>query len=242
MAHFYILESLESSTIGSEVVLDGSEGKHAATVSRVRPGETFTLGNGRGLVLEVEAESVSKDCVQLRVLQVENKERLHPEILLVQALAKTDRDERAIEAATELGVDTVIPWAASRSISKWEGPKIEKGIARWSAIVREASKQSIRPYIPQVHPPVTTAELVKMLPAADIVVLDPTGDVPLSSFNPTSHQIAIIVGPEGGITETELDTFRNAGATIVTMGNNILRTSTAGPAALAIMNAKLGRC
>lgn len=242
MAHFYILESLESSTIGSEVVLDGSEGKHAATVSRVRPGETFTLGNGRGLVLEVEAESVSKDCVQLRVLQVENKERLHPEILLVQALAKTDRDERAIEAATELGVDTVIPWAASRSISKWEGPKIEKGIARWSAIVREASKQSIRPYIPQVHHPVTTAELVKMLPAADIVVLDPTGDVPLSSFNPTSRPIAIIVGPEGGLTESELGTFRSAGATIATMGNNILRTSTAGPAALAIMNAKLGRC
>lgn len=242
MAHFYILESLESASVGSEVVLDGSEGKHAATVSRVRPGEKFTVGNGRGLVLTVEAETVSKDCVQLRVLHVEHKERLQPEIILVQALAKTDRDERAIEAATELGVDTVIPWSASRSISKWDGPKIQKGIARWSAIVREASKQSIRAFIPQVHPPVTSNELAQVLSGADIVVLDPTGDVPLSSFNPTSHQIAIIVGPEGGITETELDTFRNAGATIVTMGNNILRTSTAGPAALAIMNAKLGRC
>lgn len=242
MAHFYILESLESSSVGSEVVLDGSEGKHAATVSRVRPGEKFTVGNGRGLVLAVEAESVSKDCVQLRVLHAENEKRLHPEFILVQALAKTDRDERAIEAATELGVDTVIPWSASRSISKWDGPKVGKGIARWSAIVREASKQSIRAFIPQVHPPASTSELVQLLSGADLVVLDPTGDVPLSSFNPSSPQIAIIVGPEGGITDSELDMFRNAGATIATMGNNILRTSTAGPAALAIMNAKLGRC
>ena len=242
MAHFYFLESLESTTVGSTVVLDGTEGRHAATVSRVRVGESFALGNGRGLVVTAEVLATSKDTVELRVDSVEHINPSTPQTYLVQALAKTDRDERAVEAATELGVDVVIPWAADRSISKWEGPKIDKGLSRWSAIVREASKQSIRAFIPRVGPHLKSSDLLAHLEGIHILVLDPTGETPLSQVDLDQRDIALVVGPEGGITEGELARFADAGASIVTLGTNILRTSTAGPAALAIINAKLGRC
>lgn len=242
MAHFYLLESLESTSAGSVVILDGSEGRHAATVSRVRVGESFALGNGRGLMISAVVTAIGKDSVELRVESVEQHQQSTPLTYLVQALAKTDRDERAVEAATELGIDVVIPWAADRSISKWEGSKIEKGLARWSAIVREASKQSIRAFVPQVGQHLKTTQLIAELEGVHIVVLDPTGAVPFSKVELDSRDIALVVGPEGGLSESELERFIDSGATIVSLGQNILRTSTAGPAALAILNAKLGRC
>jgi 16S rRNA (uracil1498-N3)-methyltransferase len=173
---------------------------------------------------------------------VEQVEPPTPLTYLVQALAKTDRDERAIEAATELGIDVVLPWAADRSISKWEGTKVEKGLSRWSAIVREATKQSIRAFVPRVGPHLKSSQLLAALDGVHILVLDPTGTVPLSQVELDDRDIALIVGPEGGITESELSRFSESGATVVSMGSHILRTSTAGPAALAILNAKLGRC
>ena len=242
MAHFYLLDSLESTQVGERVILDGAEGRHAATVSRVRVGEFLTIGNGRGLMLNAEALSTAKDSVELRVDSVTSVDRNTPAVILVQALAKTDRDERAIESSTELGIDAVIPWAAERSVSKWEGPKIDKGIARWAAIVREATKQSIRPYLPTIRPLVKSSQLPSALEGVQILVLDPTGDIPLSKVQIDSRDIALVVGPEGGISGIELELLRSTGATIVSLGTNILRTSTAGPAALAILNAKLERC
>jgi 16S rRNA (uracil1498-N3)-methyltransferase len=202
----------------------------------------LAVGNGRGLLISGEVQATTKDTVELRVVSVEQAELSQPQIYLVQALAKTDRDERAVEAATELGIDVVIPWAADRSVSKWDGPKVDKGLARWSAIVREATKQSIRPFVPRVGPHLKIAQLGTELEGINVLVLDPTGTIPLSRVELDHRSVAIVVGPEGGITDAELSRFADAGATIVTLGSNILRTSTAGPAALAILNAKLGRC
>lgn len=242
MAHFYLLEALETTTVGTSLILDGSEGRHAATVSRVRVGESFALGNGRGLLVSAEVVATSKDAVEIKVLSVSTEEPSSPQICLVQALAKTDRDERAIEAATELGIDSVIPWAADRSISKWEGSKIDKGRSRWSVIVREATKQSVRAFIPLVGPHLKSSELLNELEGCHILVLDPTGEIPLSRIALDDRDIALIVGPEGGISPSELSRFVERGATIASLGSHILRTSTAGPAALAILNAQLGRC
>lgn len=242
MAHFFLIDELDSSEIGAVVALTGPEAKHASTVSRIRVGERLTIGNGRGLVIGTEVISSTKDRVELRVTTLAQHVQLTPRLTLVQALAKTDRDERAIESATELGIDRVIPWSAARSVSKWEGPKIDKSVAKWASIVREATKQSIRPYVPEVTAPCTTTALVSTLVGQQILVLDPTGDKPLGSFIPSQSDIAIVVGPEGGLSPEELDQFRAGGAHILSMGSNILRTSTAGPAALAILNAKLGRC
>jgi 16S rRNA (uracil1498-N3)-methyltransferase len=242
MAHFYLAEALETTTVGATVLLEGPEARHAATVSRVRIGETLAIGNGRGLMLNATVVQTTKESVELLVETMEHIDSLYPRITLVQALAKTDRDERAVEASTELGVDAVIPWAADRSISKWEGPKIDKGISRWTAIVREATKQSIRAFIPQVGPHLRTAQLIEHLEGKHVLVLDPTATLPVSKVDCDERDIALIVGPEGGISESELERFVESGATLVTLGRNILRTSTAGPAALAIINAKLGRC
>lgn len=242
MAHFYLAPELAETTVGATVVLSGSEGRHAATVSRVRVGESLRIGNGRGLVAVAEVVATTKDTVEVSVRDVTIFEPLKPSITLVQALAKTDRDERAIEAATELGISAVMPWAADRSVSKWEGPKVAKGHLRWSSIVHEATKQCIRPFIPEVLPLSTTKAAIAALDHAQIIVLDPTGEISLSDVELNGgNEIALVVGPEGGITAGELDAFRAAGATIVTLGSNILRTSTAGPAALAVLGAKLGR-
>ena len=243
MAHFYLLEELVTTTVGDIVVLSGPEGHHASAVSRVRVGETLQLGNGRGLMLVASAVTVEKSQVSLEVIQVRSVAAPSRPITLVQALAKNDRDERAIEACTELGIDAIIPWAADRSISRWEGPKVSKGHARWRAIVREATKQSIRPFLPEILAYEKTSAVITTLAGQLVVVLDPTGDVSLSEIplDEGASGIAIVVGPEGGITATERHAFQSNGAVIATLGDNILRTSTAGPAALAILSSRLRR-
>ena len=260
MAHFYLIDELVNTVVGELLSLRGSEGRHAATVSRVRVGESLLVGNGRGLIVSATALTVEKDVVTLEVTNVDGIALPTTSITLVQALAKNDRDERAIEACTELGIDAVLPWAAERSISKWEGPKVSKGRSRWGAIVREATKQSIRAYVPEVLAYEKASVFVKTLAGTQLIVLDPTGDVSLSEmslavsawhdespsevFLPDGAPVAsfaLIVGPEGGITPSELALLRANGATIATLGRNILRTSTAGPAALAILSSRLRR-
>jgi 16S rRNA (uracil1498-N3)-methyltransferase len=146
-----------------------------------------------------------------------------------------------VQAATELGVDGVIPWTAGRSISRWEGAKIAKGHDRWSAIVREATKQSIRAWLPDVLDLATTAQLARLASETRMLVLEPTADVALSAIDADERDIVLVVGPEGGIAPNELQAFTAAGATLVRLGDTVLRTSTAGPAAIAMLNAKLGR-
>ena len=233
MASLYLSEYLESAATGDSITLDGAEAKHAVSVARTRVGERLSIGNGRGLVATGVVSSL--DPFALTVESTRTEPLPDPQLWLVQALAKGDRDEMAVQAATELGVSGVIPWAAERSVTRWEGAKLEKGRLRWEAIVREASKQSIRPWMPVVEPLATTKQISGL-------VLDPTADVALTEVElPTSGRISLLVGPEGGISPRELDLLEQQGSTRVRLGSEILRTSTAGPAAIAVLNARLGR-
>lgn len=246
MAHFYL-----EATLGEQLDADESvvhmrdpDARHAVTVARVRVGESLRLGDGAGLVVHAVVVSVEPGDLTLEVERVERYERPSPSIHLVQALAKGDRDELALQAATELGVDAVIPWQAARSVSRWDAAKAVKGRERWQTIAREASKQSMRPWMPEVQPPTTTTQLVARAADSTVLVLDPTSDHPLTSV--TAHDLGhrdvlIVVGPEGGITPDELLAFTTAGARCVRLGANVLRTSTAGPAAIAVLSATLGR-
>jgi 16S rRNA (uracil1498-N3)-methyltransferase len=163
-------------------------------------------------------------------------------ILLAQALAKGDRDELAVQAATELDIDGIIPWQATRSVSRWSGPKAAKGQARWQTIVREAAKQAHRAWIPDVAPVASTADLVSMGTAARIVVLDPWTDHRVAELDWSGEQdVILVVGPEGGIAPEELAALTDAGAVRARLGRSVLRTSTAGPAALALLNQAIGR-
>ena len=235
MSSLYLNPALDSADVGSTVGITGDEAKHAVTVARTRVGERLSIGNGCGLV--VSGAVTSLDPFTIEIDSVRREPAPDPQLWLAQALAKGDRDELAVQAATELGVSGVIPWAAERSVTRWEGAKLDKGRARWEAIVREASKQSIRAWVPEVGELVATKQLT-----GPMLVLDPTAEIALSSVAlPAEGRILLVVGPEGGISPRELEQLEQGGATRVRLGSEILRTSTAGPAAIAVLNARLGR-
>ena len=241
MASLYLREDLAEVEVGGRLSLTGAEAKHAATVNRTRTGESVLIGNGRGLVASGEVLVSTNTELTIDVESVSRVPRPTPAITLVQALAKGDRDELAIQAATELGVDAVVPWSASRSVSRWEGAKVAKGRERWATIVREAAKQSIRAWTPEVAELATTKQIAAVASGARVLVLEPDAEAPLTGVEPDGRDLVLVVGPEGGIAPQELDAFRAAGAQLVRLGDTVLRTSTAGPAALAVLNAALGR-
>ncbi len=182
--------------------LDGAEGRHAVSVARVRVGEVLRIADGRGTVVSGPVTALGKDTLELAVETVEHQDAPRPSLTLVQALAKGGRDEMAVQAATEIGVDRVVPWSAARSVSRWDGAKVEKGRTRWAAIAHEAAKQAIRPRVPVVAPLVTTGQLVSALgDGTTLVLLDPTATVRLATWGAPddAEDIALVVGPEGGI-------------------------------------------
>jgi 16S rRNA (uracil1498-N3)-methyltransferase len=163
-----------------------------------------------------------------------------PEFVLVQALPKGDHGPLAVDLATELGVDRIVPWAASRCVTRWREDRVEKGVTKWRSAARAASKQSRRPRVPEITGPMTTREVCGLLGDADLaVVLHEQARRPLAELQiPRSGTVAVVVGPEGGLTDGEVVAFRAAGAQAVRLGAEVLRTSTAGAAALAALSAR----
>ena len=238
--HFLLDDGPLQAGAGDDVVLTGAEAHHAATVRRVRVGEEVTLGDGRGAWLEAVVEAVAPREVTVRVRSREDVPAPTRRVVLVQALAKGDRDELAVQAATELGVDEIVPWQAARSISRWDAAKAAKGVARWQSIVREAAKQAHRAWVPVVRQRVTTAQLGSR--SGLLLVLEPEATAALSRADlGDADELVLVVGPEGGIAPEELAALADAGATPVRLGETVLRTSTAGPAALAVVSTLLGR-
>lgn len=241
MAHFYLSPEMTDAVVGDVVAVTDAEARHAVTVGRLRVGETVSVGNGAGLVVAGTVRSAESAVFTIQVASVSYEPAPSPAIWLAQALAKGDRDELAIQVATELGVDGVIPWAAGRSIVRWEGAKIRKHEERWASILREASKQSLRARIPELLPLVSSAALAKLGTELRLVVLDPAAEQPLSSLRPDGRDLLLVVGPEGGIAPAELSRLIAAGAGAFSLGRTVLRTSTAGPAAISVLNVALGR-
>jgi 16S rRNA (uracil1498-N3)-methyltransferase len=227
---------------GSFVELDAEEAKHAISVRRMRVDEAIQLTDGLGLRVKGYVSEIRPKSLMVKVATVTQEQPLVTQITLVQALAKGDRDELAIQAATELGIMRVIPWQAERSISRWDAAKAAKGQVRWQVICDEAAKQSLRVWHPQVESLADSQALTKAFAEFDqVFVLDPTASQGLASQKTFSSRIAVVVGPEGGIDESELSQFEAAGAIRVGLGDSILRTSTAGVAAVSIIQAALGR-
>lgn len=242
MASLYLHPELTEAdaVLGARVQVAGDEARHAVQVARVRVGERLAIGDGRGTVVHGAVVEAAQGVLAIEVDEVVHEPEPTPALWLVQALAKGDRDELAVQAATELGVAGVIPWAAERSVSRWEGTKVARGEERWRSIVREAAKQAIRPRVPHVEPMTTTARLASV--DGLVVVLEPTAELPLTGVAlDGAERITLVVGPEGGIAPRELDRLQESGAVLARLGSEVLRTSTAGPAALAVLNARLGR-
>lgn len=243
MSSLYLDETLDLSGVrpGATVELTGDEARHAVTVARVRVGERVSVGDGRGRVVSGAVSTAEPRRLEVVVDEVRDEAEPSPRLTLVQALAKGDRDELAVQAATELGVDRIVPWSATRSVSRWEGPRAEKGRARWAAIVREAVKQSIRSRIPAVEPVASTRELPARLQGERMLLLVPGAETPLGGIRHDGRDLALVVGPEGGMDPAEIERLVEAGAEPVRLGESVLRTSTAGPAAIAVLSVALGR-
>jgi 16S rRNA (uracil1498-N3)-methyltransferase len=227
---------------GPELHLRGDEGRHAARVKRLGAGEDVLVSDGEGTLLECVVAAVVDDGLRLTVRARRTVPRPDPRIVAVQALPKGDRAELAVEVLTELGVDEIVPWAASRSIAQWHGSRGDKALDKWRRTAREAAKQSRRAWVPTVAPLASTAEVAARLTAATGLVLHESAAQSLAAFAlPDAGDICVVIGPEGGISADELDVFAAAGATAVRLGQPVLRTSTAGAAALAALSVRLSR-
>lgn len=240
MASLYLTEQLGAPVPGDRVEVTGDDARHALRVARIRVGERIAVGDGRGTIARGVVAEAAPGVLALDVAEVTHEPEPRPALWLAQALAKGDRDELAIQAATELGVAGVIPWAAERSVTRWEGAKVARNQQRWGTIVREASKQAIRARVPEVAPLATTAQLAA-LPGL-VIVLEPTASTLLTAVTvDDADRLTLVVGPEGGVAPRELERLAGAGAVLARLGPEVLRTSTAGPAALAVLNARLAR-
>lgn len=227
----------------SEFVFGGPEGRHAAAVRRLRAGERLDLTDGAGSVAECVVIEAGKDSLRVEVLRHHEVPVPSPRLVVVQGLPKGDRGELAVEMMTEAGVDVIVPWAAARCVTQWRGERAAKALARWRSTAREAGKQSRRFHLPEVTEPATTAKVTGLLSAAALgLVLHEEAASPLSGLPlPDRGDIVVVVGPEGGVSEEEIAAFRGAGAVPALLGPTVLRTSTAGVVAAAVLQTRTGR-
>jgi len=236
----FVLPTIASAAVGDVVELDGDEGHHAAAVRRIAAGEHVQLTDGAGAVATCRVTDVGKGRLSAEVLEVVVHPPEMPRLVVVQALPKGDRGELAVEMLTEVGVDVVVPWSASRSIARWKGERADKSLAKWRSTAREAAKQARRPFFPEVAELASTEDVVALLARASVRVVlheaasGPLADVPV----PGRGEIVIVVGPEGGITDAELEAFSAVGAEPLRLGSSVLRSSTAGVAASAALLAR----
>jgi 16S rRNA (uracil1498-N3)-methyltransferase len=228
---------------GAILTITGEEAHHAAVVRRIRVGEQVDLTDGKGSLATVEVTEVDKERLAGRVLSREDLIPETPRVVVVQAIPKGDRGELAVEMLTEVGVDVIVPWAAERCVSVWRGERAEKSLRKWRSAAREAAKQARRAWFPEVRPMATTPEVAELLHGASVrVVLHESASGPLSHIPvPGRGEIVIVVGPEGGISDAELEAFSAVGAEALRMGSSVLRTSTAGVAAAAALLARTPR-
>jgi 16S rRNA (uracil1498-N3)-methyltransferase len=218
--------------------LSGPEGHHAADVQRLRAGERLLLGDGRGGLAHAAVTVAGKGALDLDVESVSAAPAPSPRLVVAQGLAKGDRGELAVQAMTEVGVDEVVPWSAARSVVQWHGERGARSLEKWRATAREAAKQARRVWHPEVSALAGTAALASRLH----FVLHEEATVALSTVElPDSGEVVLAVGPEGGVAPEELAVFEKAGAVPVRLGDTVLRTSTAGVAALAVLCTRLGR-
>ena len=228
---------------GDVIVLAGPEGRHAATVRRIRPGERADVTDGKGLLAECIVAAAGGSQVELRVQARREVPAPDPRIAVVQAIPKGERADLAVETMTEVGVDVIVPWNAERCVARWPADRAAKSLGRWRSAARAASKQARRARVPEVTGAASSAEVAaRLADAAFAIVLEPGAAAAASRLAvPASGDIILVVGPEGGISPAEMAAFTRAGAVPARLGESVLRTSTAGAVAAAVLMAATGR-
>jgi len=231
---------------GDVLLVGGPEGRHASQALRLAVGEAVDVVDGRGIRASGTVSAVFPGRLEVSVGSL-SRDDDRP-VVLVQALAKGGRDEAAVEAVTELGATGVIPWQASRCVVKWAGKKAQAGRDRWAAIAVAATKVARRARVPEVSDPVPTAGLAPLVDKAVsrgalVLLLDEAATVGIRErVDPVGPggEVWVLVGPEGSIAPEEAALLAEAGALPTLLGPYILRSGTAGPAAIAAVKALSG--
>jgi len=237
----FLSDAVTGATPGAVVLLEGDEGRHAATVKRIRVGEEVVLTDGAGTSATCAVVETTKATLTARVDSVAYADRVPPYVTVVQAIPKGDRGELAVEMLTEIDVDRIVPWAASRSVAVWRGERAARSLAKWRAAARAAAKQARRSWLPEVTELASTADVLALAGSADlVVVLHEAATAPFSALEVEGlSSILVVVGPEGGLSDDELEAF--SAASVVRLGDSVLRTSTAGLAAVAALLSRTAR-
>ncbi len=228
---------------GDQVVLSGAEGRHAADVRRLTAGERVDLTDGAGQLAECVVTRAQRGTLELAVQGRRTIPPADPALAVAQAIPKGERGPLAVELMTEVGVDVLIPWTAQRCVVRSSGERGDRALARWRATAREAGKQARRARFPEVTGPAGLPGVAARVAAATCpIVLDPDAGTPLGALPlPASGEILLIVGPEGGIAAEETSALAAAGAVAARLGPTVLRTSTAGAVAAAVLLTRLNR-
>ncbi len=224
-------------------MLSGPEGRHAATVRRLVIGERADVTDGEGMIAECEVTGSGPDLLELTVRARRAEPPPSPRIVVVQAIPKGDRGELAVEIMTEVGVDVVVPWSAERCVARWRGERGEKSLTRWRVTAIQAAKQARRSRFPQVAALAETTGVARLVAAASLaVLLDPGAPTGIGDLRvPARGDIVVVVGPEGGISPAEAGRLADAGALSARLGPSVLRTSSAGAVATALLLSASGR-
>ena len=233
-------ESIAAAGVGSTLRIDGAEGRHAVAAKRVKVGERIALSDGIGTIADCLVTSVGKNDLECTVSSWRTFAPPAPSVTVVQALAKGERGELAVELMTEAGVDDIVPWAAARSVARWDADKAARGREKWAAAAREASKQARRPWATRIHGLADTPAVARLVGDAQLaVILHEEATQPIAELELPSHgSVVIVVGPEGGLSEDELAAF---GALPVRLGPEVVRTSTAGALAAGVLLSRSSR-
>ena len=226
--------------------LTGAEGRHATTVRRLAVGERVDVTDGDGLLARCDVVGVRPGELELAVIARHAEPEPRCRVVVVQAILKGDRGELAVELMTEVGVDEIVPWAASRCVAMWRPDREDKALARWRSTAREAAKQSRRARFPVLTEQAATSAVVARAAGAArsglALLLDPAAECRLTDVElPSDGEIVLVVGPEGGLTDSETSELVAAGALPVRLGPSVLRGSTAGAVASALVLSGCGR-
>ena len=237
MLSLFFVDQLSSS---DNQTLDGDDGYHAVKVLRLEVGEKIKVSDGKGNWVVGAVVEVGKKSLQIKVTERGEYRVIKPELIVVQAVTKSDRNKEMLELVTAAGADQIIPWQADRSISKWQVDSEKK----WQSTVKEACKQSRRVKMPQLQMLMSTKQIIEQISSDKfVVVFDAESDLKFADITMPSDLsvIYLIIGPEGGISDKELAIFKEAGALVVKLGEHVLRSAHAGFAALAAVQSRLGR-
>ena len=225
---------------GTTQELSGDEGHHAVKVMRLQIGEQIKIADNLGNWVSGAITEVGKKSLKIDISERGNAGHLKPELILVQAVTKSDRTKEMLELLTVAGADQIIPWQAQRCISKWQSDSTDK----WLTTIKESAKQARRVKLPVLSDAVTTNQLLKLFQVNDqVIVLHESAQANFSQikFVESTQRIFIVIGPEGGISEEEIALLASANAVVVQMGQNVLRSAHAGFAALSGIQTLIGR-